>query len=472
MLFSNFFQWRVTNHNLIVPDDTKYQFSISLSSTFKPDLAMKLKPTIITLIISMIVLSFCSTVQKTSESWISYGSPVEEGFNSDSLKKIDAFVSEMIEKGKIPGAAVLIARNGKVVYHNAIGFQDKETGAVLDTNDIFRIASMSKPVVSVAIMQLVEKGLINLSDPVSKFIPSFANPKVLETFIKEDTTWTARAATSEITIHHLLTHTSGIGYSFTSRSISPIYSKFRIPDLANPSDLTIGAVTEKLGALPLIFDPGSRYMYGLSIDVLGRVVEVASGMTLGEYVEKNIAGPLKMTDTKFFFDSDVSDRLTTVYSVDPSNRKIISSRETGMTNTVDYPISGAKKYFSGGSGLCSTPRDYFIFSQAILNGGIYNGIRILNEETVAMMTSDQLGELRWSDISTFGYGFTVERERNADGSPGNVVNLGWAGAFNTWFTINPTDEVVAIIMSQVFFNPYEQELIGNFRKAISASLVK
>jgi len=433
---------------------------------------MKTKAISTVLIALLIILISCKTSKKTSESPGSYSAPAEQGFNPDSLKKIDAFIAKMMEDGKIPGAAVLVARNGKIVYHKALGFQDIEQSLKLDTNDIFRVASMTKPVVSVAIMQLHEKGLINLTDPVSKYIPSFANPQVLETYKKEDTTWTARAASSEITIHHLLTHTSGIGYSFTSRSLSPIYAKHSIPDLANPQDLTIESVTNRLGKLPLMFDPGSKYTYGLSVDVLGRVVEVASGMTLGEYIEKNIAGPLKMTDTKFFFDTDVSERLTTVYSVNPSTRKIVSSRETGMSQTVSYPVSGAKKYFSGGSGLCSTPHDYFIFGQAILNGGIYNGIRILKEETVALMTSDQLGELRWSDISTFGYGFTVERQRNADGSPGSIVNLGWAGAFNTWFTINPTDKVVAVIMTQVFFNPYEQELVTNFRRAISSSLVK
>jgi CubicO group peptidase (beta-lactamase class C family) len=433
---------------------------------------MKNRSVVILTIVSVIVLSGCLAGKISHDNWVSYSSPTESGLNPDSLRKIDSFIATMIDAGKIPGAAVLVARNGKIVYHKAIGYQDKEQGTPLDTNDIFRIASMTKPVVSVAIMQLYENGKLNLSDPVSKYIPSFGQPKVLETFNAADTSWTSTPAAGEVTIHHLLTHTSGVGYSFSSRSLSPIYSKNGIPDLANARNITIEEVTGRLGKLPLMFEPGTKYMYGLSIDVLGRVVEVASGMTLGEYVEQNITGPLKMNDTKFFFRDDVSSRLATVYVYNPREKKIVTTKTDAGSSSSDYPVEGAMRYFSGGSGLSSTPRDYFIFAQAILNGGEYNGVRILSEESVTMMTSDQLGKLRWSEVSTFGYGFTVERMRNADNSPGTVVNLGWAGAFNTWFTINPTDKIVAVIMSQVLFNPYEQELIGNFRKAISASTEK
>lgn len=424
------------------------------------------------LITTLFVVAACNITRKSNSEWVSWSYPAEAGMIADSLKNIDSFITNMIDAGKIPGAAVLIARNGKIVYHKAIGYQDKEQGTPLDTNDIFRIASMTKPVVSVAIMQLYENGKLNLSDPVSKYIPSFRQPQILETFNAADTSWTSTPAAGEVTIHHLLTHTSGVGYSFSSRSMSPIYSKNGIPDLANARNITIEEVTGRLGKLPLMFEPGTKYMYGLSIDVLGRVVEVASGMTLGEYVEQNITGPLKMNDTKFFFTNDVSSRLTTVYVYNPREKKIVTTKTEAGTSSSDYPVAGAMRYFSGGSGLSSTPRDYFVFAQAILNGGLYNGVRILSEESVAMMTSDQLGKLRWSEVSTFGYGFTVERMRNADNSPGTVVNLGWAGAFNTWFTINPTDSIVAVIMSQVLFNPYEQELIGNFRKAISASTEK
>ncbi len=433
---------------------------------------MKTRSLFALIIIPLIIVTGCNATRKTESGWVTWSNPGEAGMNTDSLQKIDSYITTMIDAGKIPGAAVLIARNGKIVYHKAIGYQDKEQGTTLDTNDIFRIASMTKPVVSAAIMQLYENGKLNLTDPVSKYIPSFSQPQILETFNAADTSWTSSPAAGEVTIHHLLTHTSGVGYSFSSRSLSPIYSKNDIPDLATARNITIEEVTGRLGELPLMFEPGTKYMYGLSIDVLGRVVEVASGMTLGEYVEQNITGPLKMNDTKFFFPDDVSNRLATVYVYNPREKMIVTTKTDEGRSSSDYPVAGAMRYFSGGSGLSSTPRDYFIFAQAILNGGVFNGVRILSEESVAMMTSDQLGTLRWSDVSTFGYGFTVERMRNADNSPGNVINLGWAGAFNTWFTINPTDNIVAVIMSQVLFNPYEQELIGNFRKNINSAIVK
>jgi CubicO group peptidase (beta-lactamase class C family) len=420
----------------------------------------------------MAVLTSCIAVKNDKQPWVSYSNPEIEGLITDSLRKIDRFITEMTEAGKIPGAAVLVARNGKIVYHNAVGYLDAESAILLDTSDIFRIASMTKPVVAVAVMQLYEKGLLDLTDPVSKYIPSFSNPEVLVNLNSADTTWTSRTAEREVTIHHLLTHTSGIGYSFSSRTISPVYAKYQIPDLANPNDITIEEVAERLGTLPLMFDPGTRYSYGLSIDVLGRVVEVVSGMTLGDYVEKNITGPLKMNDTKFFFAEDVSDRLTTVYTVNPATRKIISSRASDRSDAVDYPVKGAKKYFSGGSGLCSTPHDYFIFSQAILNGGEYNEVRILTENTVQTMLTDQLGSLRWSPTSTMGYGFSVNKDPLAENPEIIIDTYGWAGAFNTWFTINTTDNIVAIIMSQVLFNPYEQELVSNFRKAVLYSVAR
>ncbi|MBE0676826.1 MAG: beta-lactamase family protein [Bacteroidales bacterium] len=419
-----------------------------------------------------IILTSCAGNKLNENEWVKYAPASESGLSIDSLKSIDRFITEMTEAGKIPGAAVLIARNGKIVYHTALGYRDAEDSLPLDTNNIFRIASMTKPIVSAAIMQLYEQGKLNLNDPVSKYIPSFANPTVLETYNPDDTTWTSRPAEREITIHHLLTHTSGIGYGFSSRRLSAIYSKYNVPDLANPYDITIESVTERLGYLPLVFDPGTRYMYGLNIDVLGRIVEVASGLTLGEYIENNITAPLKMNDTRFFFNEDISGRLTTVYTVNPQTGRIVSSKEAGQSGVVDYPDKGAKKYFSGGSGLCSTPRDYFIFSQAIMNGGVYNDVRILKEETVALMQSNQLDSLQWSDYSTFGYGFSVDRRRNDDGTAGEITGLGWAGAFNTWFTINPADSIVAIIMSQVLFNPYEQELVSKFRNAVNSSVVK
>ena len=184
---------------------------------------MKTKTLIPITCLILSVLTSCIAVKKDKQHWVYYSSPETEGLITDSLKNIDRFITKMTEEGKIPGAAALVARNGKIVYQTSFGYQDIESGAALDTSDIFRIASMTKPVVAVAIMQLYERGMLDVNDPVSKHIPSFANPEVLVTMNSADTTWTSRTAEKEVTIHHLLTHTSGIGYSFSSRSISPVY---------------------------------------------------------------------------------------------------------------------------------------------------------------------------------------------------------------------------------------------------------
>jgi CubicO group peptidase (beta-lactamase class C family) len=227
----------------------------------------------------------------------------------------------------------------------------------------------------------------------------------------------------------------------------------------------------RMGSMPLAHQPGAKFTYGLNTDVLGRVVEVASEMNLSDYIQQNITGPLKMADTKFFYDSTYSDRLTSAYSINPKDTTLVRIGKKGFFDG-DYPVKGAKTYFSGGSGLSSTPQDYFIFCQSLMNGGVYNGVRILQDSTVALMGTDHLGSLRWAENSTFGYGLRINRTKNPDGTPGPIFDLGWGGAFSTWFTINPTDKVIEIVMTQVLFNPFEGELSNNFDKAVKSAMKK
>ena len=419
-------------------------------------------------IIILFILSGCGSKES---SWISFTKPGKAGFSADSLKKIDLLIQKEIAEGKIPGAAALVAKDGKIFYQVAYGYQDIENKTPLDPDKLFRMASMTKPITSVAIMQLYEKGKLNLNDPVSKYISSFSNPKVLVSFSRKDTTWTSRPASREITIHDLLTHTSGIQYGFVDTIFSAIYAKNGIPDLAVPIDLTIETSMNALGTLPLAHDPGTKFTYGLNTDVLGRVVEVASGMTLADYFRDNITGPLKMNDTKFFFDEVLSERLTSAYTMNLKDTSLVKITSMGIF-TGDYPVRGARKYFSGGSGLTSTLKDYFVFCQAVLNGGEYNGVRILKDSTVALMVSDHLGDLRWASNSTFGYGLRINSERNAVGAIGPVFDLGWGGAFSTWFTINPAENVIEILATQVLFNPFGDEFNHEFDLAVKRSLIQ
>lgn len=411
---------------------------------------------------TLLLLLFAGFISCTprQQEWIAFGEPEEHDMSADTLQKILPMVKELTEQGKIPGAAFLVARNGEVVFTGSYGISE---------NSIFRIASMTKPVVSVAVMQLWEQGKIGLQDPVSDYIPSFAEPEVLQSFNAEDTTWTAIPANREITIHDLLTHTSGISYGFSNPTMAAIYNKYGIPDLATAEPITIEMTMDALGQLPLAHHPGERYTYGLSIDLLGRVVEVASGMSLAEYISCNITGPLRMNDTRFFYYNDVTPRLAKVYIWSSGDNHIVPMPAKPGTNP-EYPVEGAKNYFSGGSGLSSTVSDYFIFSQMILEGGEYKGVRILKESTVDMMSSNQLGKLAQSELSAMGYGFWVNRKEKEDGRPGEITALGWSGAFNTWFTVNPSEEVVAVIMSQVLFNPWGGELDGGFRNLVNGAI--
>ena len=401
--------------------------------------------------------------------YVEYGSPGSAGFNSDSLKNIDDMIKRLTEEGKIPGAAALLASDGKIIYQTAYGKQDIEAGTDLDTTVIFRIASMSKPITSVAILQLYEQGKLKLDDPVHKYIPSFLEPEVITSFNKQDTTWTSRKASREVTIHDLLTHTAGVAYGFVDERFSAIYAKNNIPDLAVASDKTIAETTDAIGGLPLVHDPGEKFTYGLNTDILGRVVEVASGMGLEHYVHENITAPLQMNDTRYFYDDEgVRERLATVYIIEDSALKKMEPTEI---YDPEYPVSGAKKYYSGGSGMSSTLQDYFIFCQAILNGGEYNGERILQDSTVDLMLSDKLGELRFADNNTFGYGMRIVREKDDSGNVGDIVELSWGGAFNTYYFINPSEQTIGIIMSQVLMNPYGMELNNGFNEAVKSAHV-
>lgn len=418
----------------------------------------------------MVVVS-CNGGGKQTDQWISYSTPEKEGLSVNSLKKIDKLIQDQALAMRIPGGAALVARDGKIVYEVSYGYRDIATKTPLKNTDIFRIASMSKPITTVAILQLYEKGRLKLTDPVSKYIASFSKPVVLASFNRKDSTWTGKPASREITLTDLLTHTSGICYGFADTVLSAIYAKNGIPDLAITADVTIETTMSKLGKLPLAHEPGAKFTYGLNTDVLGRVVEVASGMTLSDYINQNITGPLKMTDTHFFYDTTYSGRLTTAYMINSKDSSLVKIGKFRVYEG-DTPVSGARKYFSGGSGLSSTMHDYFIFCQTLLNKGQYNGVQILQDSTVSLMCTDHLGALRWSDVSSFGYGLRIGWEKNPDGKPGRVIDLGWGGAFTTWFSINPSDRVIAIFMTQVLFNPFSDDLNNSFDRVVRSSYRK
>jgi CubicO group peptidase (beta-lactamase class C family) len=362
--------------------------------------------------------------------------PDEVGLSSQRLDRIDAVLKDDVEKGKLAGATLLIARKGKVAYFKTFGMQNKEAGISMEKDSIFRIYSMTKPFVSVATMILMEEGKLRLSDPVSKYIPAFKDVQVA-VYGKDaegKDTVTTEKPTTVMTVFHLLTHTSGLTYGWSvPKAFQGEYYKIGLK-----SDWTIAEQSDALAKLPLQFNTGAKYMYSRSFDVLGRVVEVASGMPLDQFLEKRIFQPLAMSDSGF----NVSEG--------DQNRVVYMKPKTFLYTDLSKPTIN----FSGGGGAVSTTMDYARFAQMLLNGGKLDGKRLLGPETVAYMSSDQLGKLGNRSDRGYtpgvgygnGFGFYVRVDSGRApflGTVGEYYKGGYAG---TCFWIDPKEDIMAVFM--------------------------
>lgn len=375
--------------------------------------------------------------------------PEDVRMSSERLLRIDKMVEEHINKSLIPGAVVLIVRDGKIAYHKAYGFSNAESKTSIKKDDIFRIASQSKAITSLAVMMLFEEGKFLLDDPVSKFIPEFRNPVVLKTFNAKDTTYTTEPAKGEITIRHLLTHSSGIDYAgIGSDPFKAIYAKAGIPSgIGNHRDVLADKM-KKLGGLPLKHQPGERWTYGLNTDLLGYLVEVWSGMSFSDYLQKKIFQALGMKDTWFYLPSEKHNRLVPLYEGYQGKIRRIGPTAYDGVNP-DYPkLDG--RYYSGGAGLSSTVEDYARFLQLFLNKGTFNGKRLLSRKTVELMLTDQLSA---PDSPEFGLGFGLETEKNDAGSILSKGSFQWAGAFNTHYWADPAEKLIGIIFTNIYQTP-------------------
>lgn len=401
--------------------------------------------------IVVVLLGFIThlSAQKLSEA-----PPESQKFSQDRLYRIDRMVKEYIDSKKMNGAAALIARNGKVVYYRSFGFDDRETRKPLKRNAIFRIASQTKAITSVAVMMLFEEGKFLLDDPVSKYIHSFNNPQVLDKFNETDSTYTTIPASREVTIRDLLTHTSGIGYAqIGSREFNAIYAKNNIRSFFGQGSASLAEDMQKLGSLPLAHNPGERFTYGLNTDVLGYLVEVISGTTLDQFFRKRIFEPLGMKDTYFYLPPDKQSRLVTTYYSDSTGKlkKLPADYVDNGPLKIDFPKSNGT-YYSGGAGLSSTIFDYAVFLQMMLNGGEYNGKRILSPHTVRMMTMNQLWNVPNSE-SAFGLGFNVVTEKGSAKSPIPKDSYDWGGIYSTNYWVDPVNKVVGLFFKQVWHDP-------------------
>lgn len=335
--------------------------------------------------------------------------PAPVGISAERLARIDAMCEQAIRDGDVPGIVALVARHGKIVYHKAFGMADNTAGRTLRRDDIFRIASQSKAITSTAVMMLWEEGRFQLDDPISKFIPDFKNPQVLKSYDDANGTWTTEPAKSEITIRHLLTHTSGIGYGVidADERFRKIYQKAGITDLFTTESIKIGDSVKKLAQLPLHHHPGEAFTYSEGLDVLGYFIEVVSGLPFDVFLRQRLFDPLGMKDTGFYLPREKAHRLVPVQQ--PANNTWIHFPVTFYDP--DYPVKGAKTFFSGGAGLCSSAKDYASFLQMYLNGGELNGKRILSRTTIETMMRDQIGSLWGEGNKHFGLAFGVLTEK-------------------------------------------------------------
>lgn len=375
--------------------------------------------------------------------------PESVGMSAERLARIDVLCRTAIEQGQVPGIAALVARHGKIVYHRAFGMADNAAGRELKRDDIFRIASQTKAITATAVMMLWEEGRFRLDDPVSRFIPEFKNPQVLKSFNEADGTYTTVPAKSEITIRQLLNHTSGIGYGVLDEDprIRAIYKKAGIVDTFSAEAVVLGDNIRKLAKLPLHHHPGERFTYSEGLDVLGYVIEIISGQSFDVFLRERLFQPLGMNDTAFYLPAEKAARLVPVQK--PQDGKWVRYPVTFYDP--DYPIQGAKMFFSGGAGLCSTPRDYATFLQMYLNGGELHGTRFLSRTTIEAIQANQTGEL-WGGKNSdryFGLVFgVVTPAGQAAGGKGSIGTFDWGGYFNTHYFADSREQIMGVIMKQ------------------------
>lgn len=392
-----------------------------------------------------------------------------EGFSTDALARINSVMRAEVATGTLPGAVTLIARNGHIVHFEAHGFLDAARTKPMARDAVFRILSMTKPFVSVAAMMLIERGYLRLGDPVTNWLPELSDMNVLVETRGTDGSLTREqvAARRPVTVHDLLRHTSGIPYTGNAPfpEIAAAYSKADVQ--SHGSDLSPEEFLARLGSIPLAWQPGSRFHYGLSTDVLGVLLERITGMRLDILLDEMIFRPLGMKDTGFQVKPDQFARLADALDSDPS--------KAWIWKWVRVEANPAKRYRLAGAGTVSTAGDYFRFAQMLVNGGELDGVRLLSRETVDLMLSDHIAGLDGSPESTvgpgygFGLGLAVRRQESFAALTGSPSDATWVGAAGTSFTIDPREKIVGIFMAQSPTSLGHTRLL--FRKLLYGALV-
>ena len=371
--------------------------------------------------------------------------PEDVGLSSARLQRLSDVLQDYVSDGRLAGAVALVARHGEVAYLESFGHRDLESRSPMHEDAIFRIASQTKALVSVGVMILQEQGLLLITDPVGKYLPEFRTTTVAEP--REDGGYDVVDAERPITIRDLLTHMAGISYGngvardrWAEAGIQGWYFAHR--------DEPIGATVARMATLPFDAQPGERWIYGYSTDILGALVERVSGLALDDFIRTRILEPLGMRDTHFYLSEAKSDRLAVVYSA-KAEGGLERAPDPGRGVGQGAYLEGPRKSFSGGAGLLSTAIDYARFLQMLLNGGELDGVRVLTRKTVQLMTVDHLGELQLSDGVGFGLGFAVLEDLGATGLPGSIGEFGWGGAYHSTYWVDPQEQLVVVYLTQL-----------------------
>ena len=365
---------------------------------------------------------------------------------AERVERIDRALQRYVDENRIGGAVALVLRDGQPVYERAVGWSDKEAGRRMTTDTIFRIASQTKAITSTAILSLVEEGKLTLTDSVSRVLPQFAKTTVASG-------GSIVPATRAITIRDLLTHTAGISYG-TEPAIASQYEAKGLGPAAGlgwytaDKDEPVCATMERLATLPFVAQPGEQWVYGYNTDILGCVVERASGMSLDAFVKTRITDPLRMTDTQFFLSAAQRNRLAAVYA--SGDDALIRRAPDGPRGQGNY-VDGPRRSFSGGAGLLSTARDYGRFLEMIRRGGELDGVRILAPRTVRLMTTNQVGTLHSATGLGFGLGFETTDRYGANGMDSEGA-FGWGGAYGSVYRVDPEAKLVMVLMIQLLPN--------------------
>ena len=405
-------------------------------------------------------------------SFIGCVDPKTSNLSLENLKKIDDLILEDIKENKIPGAVVLVGNENEIIFEKAYGIKNPETNEKYNTDDIFRIASMTKAITSIGVLKLWEEGKIGLDDPIDKYIPKFENIQILESWNSEDTTYTVKNSTKKITVRQLLTHTSGIGYDFIDekKSIKAIYHKRKQSFMKNgvlcfcDEDITIGETIENLADVPLHHEPGERYTYSIGLDILGYMIEIVSEKKLDEFFRDEIFTPLEMNDTYFYLPKDKENRLVPVLSKKDEEWVIFKDERFN----VNYPIEGKRKFLSGGCGLSSTVQDYYKFLTVFLNDGKFKGKKFISRQTNDLIFKNQLPESFGLGVG-LAFGVVLEKDLKNVGT-GSAGTISWGGYWNTSFFADPKDKYIGLIYKQT--QNIDDNSSDLFRRAVSTSVVK